>query len=136
MAGLGISSQSIGLLHAGGFFAAGFLFFGFNAMFRPRAGLEIFEFERPKDAEAQKLVDGLVILYGARDVYMGATVAIAWYLANRTILGWSLVVGSGVVFVDGIVNNMVIGRGQWKHWGDAPVMGAVGAALLGLADHL
>ena len=134
MASLGISSQSTGLLHAGAFFATAFIAFGINATFRPRSGLEVFEFSAPSGADEQKLVDNLIVLYGTRDIYMGVTLAVAWYFANRTIMGWSLLAGSGVVMVDGIVNHAVIGRGQWKHWSYGPVMAAVGAALLGVVD--
>lgn len=49
-------------------------------------------------------------------------------------LGWILIAGSGVAFVDGGVCKMIVGKGEWNHWGYAPVLAAVGLGLLGVLD--
>lgn len=115
-------------------FATIFLGFGINGILRPRNALEIFEFELPASASDQKLVDSLMVLYGARDVFMGLAIYSAAYFGNRKTLGWILIAGSGVAFVDGAVCRAQIGRGEWNHWGYAPVVAAVGSVLLGVLD--
>lgn len=115
-------------------FATIFLGFGINGILRPRNALEIFEFESPASASDQKLVDSLMVLYGARDVFMGLAIYSAAYFGNRKTLGWILIAGSGVAFVDGAVCRAQIGRGEWNHWGYAPVVAAVGSVLLGVLD--
>lgn len=110
--------------------------FGINGMLRPRKALAVFEFEPPASAADQKLVDSLIVLYGVRDVFMGLAVYSTTYFGNRKALGWILIAGSGVAFVDGIVSRAQIGRGEWNHWGYAPVMTAVGSILLGVLDRV
>lgn len=54
---------------------------------------------------------------------------------NKT-LGWILIAGSGVAFVDGGVCKMMVRKGEWNHWGYAPVLAAVGLGLLGVLDRV
>lgn len=53
---------------------------------------------------------------------------------NNKALGWILIAGSGVAFVDGAVCRVKVGNGEWNHWGYAPVLAAVGVGLLGVLD--
>lgn len=53
---------------------------------------------------------------------------------NNKALGWILIAGSGVAFVDGGVCKGIVGKGEWNHWGYAPILAAVGLALLGVLD--
>ncbi len=127
-------SQSPYLRIAASVFATIFLGFGINGILRPRNALEIFEFEAPASASDKKLVDNLMVLYGARDLFMGLAIYSAAYFGNRKTLGWILIAGSGVAFVDGAVCRAQIGRGEWNHWGYAPALTAVGSVLLGVLD--
>ena len=115
-------------------FALLFLGFGINAMLWPRNALNIFGFEPPASASDQKLVDGLIIIYGVRDIFMGLAMCSATYFGNSKTLGWILVAGSGVAYVDGAVCWSQIGRGEWNHWGYAPALTIVGSVLVGILD--
>lgn len=136
MALFGITSQTPFVWHARAALATIFVGFGINAMLRPRAGFEIFEFEYPKAANEQKLIDNLMIIYGVRDVFMGVSMLAAWHFGAREVLGCSLIAGSVVAVVDGVANRAVLGYGQGKHWGYAPMLTIVGAVLLGAVDGL
>eukprot|EP01117_Protostelium_nocturnum_P003364 TRINITY_DN14353_c0_g1_i1.p1 TRINITY_DN14353_c0_g1~~TRINITY_DN14353_c0_g1_i1.p1 ORF type:complete len:131 (-),score=39.29 TRINITY_DN14353_c0_g1_i1:104-496(-) len=111
-----------------------FLGFGINALFRPRSALEMFEWSPPTLAADQKLVDNLMVIYGARDVFMGLAIYFAAFYGTRKSLGWTLIAASGVAFVDGLASISQIGGGQWNHWGYAPVITLVGSLLLGVLD--
>lgn len=134
MAIFGISSQTPMVWHAGALFASIFLGFGVNAILRPRAGFEQFEFKYPAKAEDRKLIDGLMLIYGIRNVCMGFSMLAAWYFGAREVLGYSLIAGSVVAFVDGIANRAVLGYGQGQHWSYAPMLTILGAILLGAVD--
>ena len=108
--------------------------FGFNAILRPRSALKVFEFDLPASTSDQQLVDSLMVLYGARDLFMGLAIYSAAYFGNPKVLGWILIAGSGVAFVDGAVCRAQIGRGEWNHWGYAPALTTVGVLLLGVVD--
>lgn len=75
-----------------------------------------------------------MIIYGARDVFMGLAVYATVYFGDRKALGWILISGSAVAFVDGAVCLRQIGSGQWNHWGYAPVLTVLGGLLLGILD--
>ena len=71
---------------------------------------------------------------------MGLAIYSAAYFGNKdnqkknNALGWILIAGSGVAFVDGGVCKILVGKGEWNHWAYAPVLAAVGMGLLGLFD--
>ena len=64
-------SQSPSLRVAASVFATIFIGFGINAILRPQQALEFFEFETPASTSDKKVVDGLMIVYGVRDIFMG-----------------------------------------------------------------
>ena len=126
-------SQSPYLLIASSVFGTIWFGFGLNAIIRPQNALTFFEFEVPASAPDRKLVDSLMIVYGARDIFMGLAVYAAAYYGHRRIAGWMLIAGSVVAFGDGAVcwNN---GHGEWNHWGYAPMLTVIGGFLLGILD--
>lgn len=65
---------------------------------------------------------------------MGLAIHAAAYFGDRRALGWIMIAGSGVAFADGAVCRAQVGRGEWNHWGYAPVLTAVGGMLLGVLD--
>lgn len=108
--------------------------FGVNAILRPRNAFATFEFDLPSSAADQKLVESLMIICGARILFMGlATYFTAWF-GTRKACGWTLIAGAGVAGVDGVVSLQQIGGGQWKHWDYAPIIFVVGALLAGVLD--
>jgi len=127
-------SQSPSLLIGASVFATIFVGFGINAILRPRNALSFFEFEAPASASDKNVVDGLMVIYGARDIFMGVAIYSATYFGDRKSLGWILIAGSGVAFVDGAVCRAMVGKGEWNHWSYAPVLTAVGSVLLGILD--
>lgn len=127
-------SQSIYLRVISGVLSVLPLGFGINALLRPANALAFFEFDRPVSAIDQKLVDNLLLLYGARDVFMAAAMFATAYYGHRKALGWILISLSGVAGMDGIIVRDQIGRGEWTHWGYAPVLATLGAVLLGVLD--
>ena len=110
-----------------------FLGFGLNAILRPAHALTFFEFaRRPVSAADQQLVDSLMIIYGARDIFMGLAINAAAFFGSRKTLGAIVLASSAVALVDGAVCKMN-GDGEWAHWGYAPMVAIVGALLLGPA---
>ena len=76
-------------------------------------------------------------LFGARDIAVGLTTLAIWYYgdgrggANHKVLGLAMLAGSLIVAVDGWVSRLVIGKGEWNHWGFVPLNIAIGVGLLG-----
>lgn len=125
------SSGLPALTIAASVFGTIFVGFGVNAILRPAHALTFFEYATPPAGAADRqLVDSLMVIYGVRDVFMGAAIYAAAYYNNRKTLGWLLVAGSGVAFADGAVCK-ANGAGEWAHWGYAPMLTAVGGFLLG-----
>jgi Domain of unknown function (DUF4267) len=127
-------SQSLSLRIAASAFATIFVGFGINAILRPQEALVFFEFEVPASALDKKVVDGLMVIYGARDIFMGLAIYLAAYFGDHKSLGWILIAASGVALVDGAVCRVQVGKGEWNHWGYAPVLTVVGSLLLGVLD--
>jgi hypothetical protein len=126
-------SQSSALSIVANVFGTVSIGFGINAILRPVSALSFFEFQPPASAADSKLVNSLMVVYGVRDIFWGLVIYIAAYFGNRKTLGWILIAGSGVAFADGAVC-YANGKGEWNHWGYAPMMAAVGGVLLGLLD--
>ncbi|KAF7590358.1 hypothetical protein BBP40_002961 [Aspergillus hancockii] len=111
-------------------FAAISIGFGVNAFIRPAHALSFFEFEPPTSPAERALVDSLMIVYGARDVFMGIALLSALFFGHPKSAGWILIATSLVAYVDGYVC-WTHGKGEWNHWGYAPVITGVGALFLG-----
>ena len=127
-------SQSPYLLTAARVFATISAGFGFNAILHPQFALTFFAFDYPTSAADKNVVDGLLVVYGARDIFMGMAMYAAAYMGDRKTLGCLLIFGSAVAFIDGMVCKNFAGAGEWSHWGYAPVFAAVGFMLLGVFD--
>jgi hypothetical protein len=124
-------SQSSGLRSIGLLFGAIPIGFGINAILRPDHALTFFEFEPPALPADKALVNSLMVVYGIRDIFMGVAVfAAAYHRAHKT-MGWILIAIGGVAFGDGLVCYQA-GKGEWNHWGYAPVLAVVGSLFLGL----
>jgi len=127
-------SQSSSLPVVANAFATIFIGFGINAIIRPEHALTFFEMKPPALPADKKLFDALMVVYGARDIFMGLAIYSAALFGSRQSLGWTLVAGSAVAFVDGVVCRSYVGIGEWNHWGYAPVIAVVGALLAGIFD--
>lgn len=123
------SSRTTALKVAAYAFATIFTGFGINAILRPANALTFFEFAPPAGAAESQMVDSLMVVYGARDIFMGVAIYAAALAGTRTSLAWTLLAASGVAMVDGAAC-FAHGQGHWNHWGYAPMITAVGALLL------
>jgi hypothetical protein len=103
---------------------------GINAILRPRAGLRVIGFAPPKDAASQKLVDNLMLMYGARDIAVGLPILLSWYFDDRRALGWLMVVNAVIPCVDAWAARRQTGGGEWMHLPFAALGVGLGAALL------
>lgn len=104
---------------------------GVNAILRPRSALAILQFARPKDAQAGKLVDNLMRIYGSRDIVVGLPVLIAWYLGGKQMLGWIMVVQAVIPFVDAWATRLQNGNDEWNHLPVGFVGLGLGGGILG-----
>lgn len=127
-------SQSRYLNVIANIFGTIWLGFGVNAMMRPLNAFSVFEFDLPSSAADQKLVASLMVIYGARDLFMGLATYFTAYFGSQKACGWTLMAGAAVAGVDGLVCLQQIGGGQWNHWGYAPMVFATGALLAGALD--
>jgi hypothetical protein len=128
---------------AAGAIATIFTGFGINAMVNPQGGMTFFELEYPSQATVKdrevlsryKLaIDALSVVYGARDVFIGAALYATFFFGSKEALGWICVAAGVTAGVDGAVCMFMIGKGAMNHWGYAPIVAAVGLLLLGVAD--
>ena len=105
-------------------------FLGINAILRPSSGLRVLDFTAPKDPESQRLVDNLMLMYGARDLAVGLPVLLAWYFDRRAELGWLMFANAVIPCVDAWAAKRQNGRGEWVHLPFAVVGLGLGYALL------
>lgn len=104
--------------------------FGINAVLNPESALSFFELEYPILPAQQQLVDALLVIYGARDVFMGIATFIGMFYGGRKGLGATTLAVASMAFVDGAVCKWMVGHGEMNHWGYAPMLAALGAYLL------
>lgn len=104
--------------------------FGANATFRPVPGLSFFELSAPVSPDAILLLQVLGPVYGVRDIFMGVAVWAAALFGSRKALGIITIALGCVAGVDGAVCKWVVGKGEWNHWGYAPLGIAFGAVIL------
>ena len=127
-------SQSPYLCIAANIFATIWVGFGIQLTLQPRKALDFFGFDLPYFHKDQNLVENLIKLYAIRDLFMGMAVYAAAYFGDRKTLGFLLLAGGLVAVMDGVVCKDQAGKGEWNHWGYAPIVTAVGSMLLGTFD--
>ncbi|KAM7213676.1 integral membrane protein [Rhypophila decipiens] len=114
-----------------------FIGFGMTAILRPTDALTFFEYHAlPTNASDQKMVHSLLAVYGVRDIFMGLAIYMSSWTGTRKSLGWMLILASAVAFADGYITLGTEGnvKGEWNHWGYAPVLTGLGAMLVGVFD--
>ncbi|KAK5958478.1 hypothetical protein OHC33_000321 [Knufia fluminis] len=123
-------------------FATTFIAFGINAMLNPSSALSFFNWEYPVPTHNpnpnKRIIDGMLLIYGVRDIFMGVSMYVAAWYGHTRILGGIVMGASAVAFADGwvcrVVNVGMLDSGEWNHWGNAPVVGLVGGLLVGGMD--
>ncbi|KAL4875394.1 hypothetical protein BJY04DRAFT_164627 [Aspergillus karnatakaensis] len=126
-------SQSTALAVVATAFATIPIGFGINAFVNPASALSFFEFELPSNENDRKMVESLMVVYGARDIFIGLATYAAALVGSRKAVGWNLILVGALAGVDGYVC-WTHGKGEWTHWSYAPVVTAIGALLLGVFD--
>lgn len=126
-------SKSFPLTIASILFGLIFIGFGTYDLIDPEGGLSFFEFQPSLVPQTRSEVNGLIVIIGIRDIFMGIAILATLGTGNRAVAGWLMISASAVAFTDGIVC-FQHGKGEWNHWGYAPALTVVGALLLGVAD--
>jgi hypothetical protein len=126
-------SQSTALLVAAN--VIGMIWIGFGAydVVKPEEGLMFFEFKPPIVPAERAMVNSLINVIGIRDIFIGFAIHATAFFGNRKALGWIVLASSAEAFLDGAVCYSH-GKGEWNHWGYAPMLTIVGLLLLGVAD--
>lgn len=118
-----------------------FVGFSINALVRPASALSFMADQKlppqtPSTEKEYKVIKTLLHFYAARNAFMGLGIYVAAYAGERSVLGALVVLGGGVAFADGLACKVDTGRGEWDHWGYAPVLVGVGLGLLGVMDRV
>jgi hypothetical protein len=61
---------------------------------------------------------------------MGIALYAAAYFGTKKTLGVITLAVGAVAGADGVICKMIVGHGEWNHWGYAPVAGLLGLALM------
>jgi hypothetical protein len=126
-------SRSPALPYISTFF--GFMFLGFGAtyMMYPRVGYSLYGFaSSPTTPEDHEVMDRIMVLYGAKDVFLAAAILASTWFGTRRSAGLILMAAAVCAAVDGYVVGEEAGTNSWNHWGYGSVMGIVGAFMADL----
>ncbi|KAK8063032.1 hypothetical protein PG997_015129 [Apiospora hydei] len=91
--------------------------YGLQALFAPAGALAGSGLPGGSTLQDQALAQGLMRIYGVRNVVISLTLFTAWYHGHRGTQGVGLILGALMPFVDGLVFKDLLGGGEWKHWG-------------------
>ncbi len=126
------------------FYATIFVSFGVLGFVSPPTALSFFELPYPQStskspatrelADAKRTIDAMSVVYGVRDIFMGAAIYAAALCGTREALGWIMVAAACVAFTDGAVCKFMVGKGEMNHWSYAPTMAVLGGMMLGAFD--
>ena len=119
------------LRYCSSFFGAIFLGFGINYVFNPHAAYGIFEFPYMSNPSDQEIMNAVMILYGAKDLFMGFAIFASTWLGTRRSAGLILMAAAASAGVDGFIVNKMTGGGEWNHWGYGSMMGLLGLVMSG-----
>jgi hypothetical protein len=126
-------SRHPALPYASTFFGGICLGFGITYMLYPRAGYALYGFSsRPSSAADWELMERIMVLYGAKDVFIAAAILASTWCGTRKSAGLILVAGGAAAGVDGWVVGKEAGMNEWNHWGYGGVMVVLGAVMAGL----
>lgn len=110
------------------------LSFGINSIFRPRAAYEMLELPLPASEADRSVIDSLMVLYGAKELFLAFAIYAVGYTGNKRMLGLTIMAACAAAFVDGAVIKAQTGGGEWNHWGYASVFMVLGGLLTGILD--
>ena len=107
--------------------------FGVAYMLYPRPSYSLYGFSSTPTTPADwEVMDRVMILQGAKDMFMAAAIfASAWY-GTRKSAGLVLIAGGACAGVDGYVVGNEAGANHWNHWGYGSMMVVLGLVMTGV----
>lgn len=109
-----------------------FLGFGTTYILSPRTGFGLFGFaSSPTTSLDWEMMERIMVLYGAKDVFMAVAIYVSTWYGTRRSAGLVLVAAAACAGVDGWVVKSEAGQGEWGHWGYGSVMGGLGVVMAG-----
>jgi hypothetical protein len=126
-------SRHPALLYASTAFSCILFGFGVTYMFYPRIGYSLYGFSAsPSSTSEWAVMERIMVLYGAKDLFMGTAIFASTWFGTRKSAGMILIAGGLCAGVDGVVVKNEAGTGEWNHWGYGSVMVGLGGSMLGL----
>jgi hypothetical protein len=126
-------SRHPALPYAATFFSIICLGFGITYMLYPQTGYALYGFSSaPKTTSEWEVMERVMILYGAKDVFIAAAIFASTWFGTRKSAGLILVAAGFCGGVDGYVVKQEAGSNEWNHWGYSSVMVLLGAVMAGL----
>ncbi|KAK3051705.1 hypothetical protein LTR09_007005 [Extremus antarcticus] len=110
-------------------FATIFVGMGISVFQDPSITLGFFELPYSAVAAQNQLISVLLAVYAVRDVFVGLAIYVAAYFGDKRTLGWMTIAAGAVAAGDGAICKVMVGKGEWNHWGYAPMLIVVGGAL-------
>jgi hypothetical protein len=121
------------LRYIASFFSAIFLGFGITYMLYPQTGYSLYGFSSaPSTAVEWAMMERIMILYGAKDIFIAVAIFASTWVGTRRSAGMILIAGGACAGVDGWVVKQEAGTNEWNHWGYGGVMVGLGAVMMGL----
>jgi hypothetical protein len=129
---MGLSRHPV-LPYISSFFGAIFLGFGITYILYPQTGYSLYGFvSAPKSTSEWAIMERIMVLYGAKDVFMAVAIIASTWFGTRKSAGLILMAGGACAGVDGWIVKSEAGTNEWNHWGYGSMMVGVGAVMTGL----
>jgi hypothetical protein len=95
-----------------------------------RTGYSLYGFSTsPTSAGEWDMMERIMVLYGAKDVFIAAAIFASTWYGTRKGAGMILMAAGAAAGVDGWVVGTEAGTGEWNHWGYGSVMVMLGAVM-------
>lgn len=128
----GLSTHPV-LPYLATFFGTIFTGFGVAYMFFPRSSYELYGFSGTPTTPADwEVMDRIMVLYGAKDMFMAAAIFASTWFGTRKSAGLILMAGGLCAGVDGYVVGNEAGTNHMNHWGYGSMMFVLGAVMTGI----
>jgi hypothetical protein len=115
------------------FFSAMFLAIGLTYMVSPRAGYSLYGFtSSPTTPGDWKIMERIMVLYGAKDVFVSVAIFASTWFGTRRSAGLVLIAAGACAGADGYVVQREAGIGGWNHWGYGSTMAVLGGIMMGV----
>lgn len=128
----GLSSHPA-LPYISSFFGSVFLGFGVTYMLYPQTGYSLYGFNAsPTNAADWAIMERIMVLYGAKDLFMAVAILASTWYGTRRSTGIILLASSAAAGVDGYIVGNEAGTNHWNHWGYGSAIGVLGLIMTGL----